>query len=148
MLLSITSANAAIHTSEKQKIYNNGFKKNLVLDDPPGWANGEFNGTWGVSLLGAPAVELGWVEGYFSAMGVFGRVEGYFAEWKNEEPISYISGFIILFNMIGVIGSIENPDNSTYFMGLGTPNEYGEFYYRINLFIGPSWYMTGNWREI
>jgi len=116
--------------------------------DPPSWATGRFNGTWGISLLGLPAVELGWVVGYFSAAGVFGRLEGYFAEWEDEEPVSFIAGFIILYNMIGYVGSIQNPDNGTFFGGLGAPNENGEFYYRINLILGPSWYMEGTWEEL
>ncbi len=119
-----------------------------IFNDPPDWATGKFNGTWGLSLLGLPAVELGWVEGYFSAVGIFGRLEGYFAEWKDEEPVSFITGFILLYNMIGYVGSIQNPDNGTFFGGLGAPNENGEFYYRINLIFGPSWYMAGTWEEL
>jgi hypothetical protein len=116
--------------------------------DPPAWANGRFNGTWGLNVLGVPTIELGWVYGYFDAVGIFGRLEGYFAEWKDDEPVSFITGFIILFNMIGYVGSIENPDNGTFFSGLGAPDENGEFYYRINLIIGPSWYMEGTWEEL
>jgi hypothetical protein len=119
-----------------------------IFNDPPDWATGKFNGTWGLSLLGLPAVELGWVEGYFSAVGIFGRLEGYFAEWKDEEPVSFITGFILLYNMIGYVGSIQNPDNGTFFGGLGAPNENGGFYYRINLIFGPSWYMAGTWEEL
>ena len=119
-----------------------------IFNDPPDWATGKFNGTWGLSLLGLPAVELGWVEGYFSAVGIFGRLEGYFAEWKDEEPVSFITGFILLYNMIGYVGSIQNPDNGTFFGGLGAPNENGDFYYRINLIFGPSWYMAGTWEEL
>ena len=123
-------------------------RNGTILDDPPEWANGKFNGTWGLSVLGLPAAELGWVEGYFFAAGIFGRFEGYFAEWKDEEPVSFIAGFILLFNMVGYVGSLQNPDNGTFFSGLGAPNENGEFYYRINLIIGPSWYMQGKWEEL
>jgi hypothetical protein len=125
--------------------------KNRLIDfdnDPPGWATGEFNGTWGLSVLGLPAVELGWIYGYFSLINIFGRIEGYFSEWKYEEPTAYITGYIILYNMIGVISDIDNGDNTSFFMGLGVPNEKGVFYYRINLIFGPSWYMTGTWKEI
>ena len=115
---------------------------------PPDWATGEFNGIWGLSALGAPALELGWVEGYFSVLGIFGRIEGDFAEWKNNEPTGYLSCFVIGYFMIGVIGDYINHTNSTYFVGLGAPNENEEFYYRINLIVGPSWYIMGMWREI
>jgi hypothetical protein len=125
----------------------NHIQKSLDTKDPPNWATGEFNGTWGLSLLGAPIAELGWVEGYFSAIGVFGRIEAEFAEWKDEEATARLEGFVILFYMLGVIGNITSTEE-TFFMGLGTPNENGEFYYRISLILGPSWYMVGTWREI
>jgi hypothetical protein len=88
------------------------------------------------------------VEGYFSVFWIFGRIECNFAEWKNEEPTGYLTGFVIGYYMIGVIGNYIDPNNSTFFVGLGAPNENGEFYYRINFIIGPSWYMTGTWQEI
>jgi hypothetical protein len=115
-------------------------------DDPPPWASGNFSGEWGISILGLPAVPLGWVEGYFSAAGVSGRIEGVFSEYGVEEPTAYIEGIVLLFNMIGVVGDIET-GNGTFFMGLGAPNENGEFYYRISLIIGPSFYMMGTWAE-
>lgn len=34
------------------------------LDDPPEWAEGEFNGTYGKIVLGKPSVELGWARGF------------------------------------------------------------------------------------
>ncbi len=132
---------------EKNKFTDFSLKQ-IIKDDPPNWATGEFNGTWGVSAGGLPVLELGWVEGYFDNLGIFGRIEGDFAVWENDEPTAYISGIIIGYYMIGVVGDYLNPDNATFYVGLGTPNENGEFYYRINLFIGPSWYMEGTWREI
>ena len=123
-------------------------EKNLITNDPPDWATGEFNGTWGISIAGVPTLELGWVEGYFDTLGIFGRIEGDFAVWDNQEPTAYISGWIIGYYMLGIIGDYINPDNATFYVGLGAPDEYGLFYYRINLFIGPSWYMQGTWREI
>ena len=134
--------------NKMNKINSNNVLNPDFFDDPPGWANGEFNGTWGISLLGLPAVELGWVFGYFAAVGIFGRIEGYFAEWKDDEPVSYIAGYVIAYNMIGVVGNLTNTNESTFFMGLGAPNENGEFYYRISLFLGPNWYIMGTWREL
>jgi hypothetical protein len=149
LMLSTVLSAQPINTKEKQI---NNFEYKYInksdFNDPPDWADGEFNGTWGISLLGLPLLELGWVYGYFSAIEAFGKLEGYFAEWKDDEPKSFISGYIILYNMIGYVGEIDNPDNGTFFMGIGTPNENGEFYYRISLILGPNWYMTGTWREI
>jgi hypothetical protein len=130
-------------SSNEHKIY-----PEMMSDDPPEWANGKFNGTWGISLFGLPVAEMGYVYGYYNALGIFGRLEGYFGEWKDPEPVSFITGFIILFNMVGYVGSIENPDNGTFYSGLGAPNENGEFYYRINLIVGPSWYIEGTWEEL
>jgi len=124
------------------------FEKKIIKDSPPGWATGEFNGTWGIGIGGFPAVELGWVKGYFDAVGVFGRIEGDFATWENEEPTAYISGIVIGYYMLGVVGDYINPNNATFYVGLGAPNENGTFYYNINLFIGPDWYMEGTWSEI
>ena len=143
----VLSATNTITEKIEEKTEINNFKREDI-DDPPGWATGEFNGTWGISALGLPALELGWVEGYFSVLGIFGRIEGDFAEWKNNEPTGYISCFVIAYYMIGLVGDYKNPDNSTFFVGLGAPNENGEFYYNLNLFVGPSWYMIGTWREI
>ena len=134
--------------NEANEISDGCVDKQIIKDDPPDWATGEFNGTWGVSIGGLPSLELGWVEGYFDNLGIFGRIEGDFAIWGIEEPTAYISGFVIGVYMIGVVGDYINPDNATFYIGLGAPNEDYEFYYRINLFIGPSWYMEGTWREI
>ena len=149
-ILASTSAisTQAILLEKNNRKTSNNYHDLENLYDPPEWANGEFYGTWGVSLFGLPLLELGWVYGYFSAIEVFGRLEGYFAEWKDDDPKSFITGYILLYNMIGFIGEIDNPDNGTFFMGLGTPNENGDFYYRINLIFGPSWYMIGTWKEI
>lgn len=125
----------------------NLIQKQIDNLDPPEWATGEFNGTWGVSFLGVPMAELGWVRGYFSVLGIFGQIEAEFAEWKDNEPTAHLAGIIILFNMIGIIGNLTSGEE-TFFMGLGTPNENGEFYYRISLIVGPSFYMTGTWGEI
>lgn len=122
-------------------------QKPIDNSDPPDWATGEFNGTWGVSLIGVPVAELGWVRGYFSAIGIFGKIEAEFAEWKDDEPTAYLSGIIILFNMLGVIGNLTSGEE-TFFMGLGAPSENGTYYYRISMILGPSWYITGTWREI
>ena len=116
------------------------------MGDPPQWATGNFSGEWGISVLGFPAIPLGWVEGYYSAAGISGRIEGFFAEYDVEEPTAYIEGVVILFNMMGVVGDLGS-ENATFFMGLGVPNENGEFYYRISLIIGPSFYMMGTWNE-
>jgi len=133
---------------ESQTMRNFDIDHKMMENEPPDWANGQFNGTWGLNLFGMPVAELGYVYGYFDAVGILGRLEGYFGEWSDPEPVSFIAGFIFLFNMIGYVGSIDNPDNGTFYSGLGTPNENGEFYYRINLIIGPSWYMEGTWEEI
>jgi hypothetical protein len=149
LMLTTVLSSQPIYSKETYKDdFKNNYTSKLNFNDPPDWADGEFNGTWGISFLGLPLLELGWVYGYFSAIEVFGRLEGYFAEWKDNEPKSFITGYIILYNMIGFIGEIDNPDNGTFFMGLGAPNENGEFYYRISLIFGPSWYMAGTWREI
>ena len=137
-----------IYIDEKSYTLDNFLYKEIIKDDPPDWATGEFNGTWGISIGGLPAIELGWVEGYFDNLGIFGRIEGDFAVWQNDDPTAYMNGIIIGYYTIGIVGDYINPDNATFYIGLGAPNEDGEFYYRINLFIGPSWYMEGNWREI
>ncbi len=34
-------------------------KTTLITDSPPDWATGNFSGTWGISILGIPTIELG-----------------------------------------------------------------------------------------
>ena len=127
----------------KQKNFD---KNSFTYDTHPSWAMGNFSGEWGISFLGFPIISLGWIKGYYSVLGLTGKIEGVFSEFKDEEPQAYIKGFVLLYNMIGVVGDIET-GNGTFFMGLGFPNEKGEYYYRISLIVGPSFYMMGNFKE-
>lgn len=146
MIMPMTTATFPIDKSLFTKKPGNSNKNTLLHDTPPDWAMGNFSGEWGISIVGIPILPLGWIEGYFSVIGITGRIEGVFAEFKDEEPQAFIQGFVILYNMIGIVGDIET-GNGTFFMGLGFPNENGEYYYRISLIIGPSFYMMGTWSE-
>jgi hypothetical protein len=134
-----------IDLSEKSiNLIDNSYNHSIIENNPPGWANAECNGTWGVSISGEPAKELGWLEGYMNTMKPFGGIECELPSWENN-PNVYLNGIIISYFILGLV-IINN--NTTFYIGFGNLNEDGEFYYNIHLFIGPSWYIEGTWREI
>ena len=117
----------------------------LITDSPPDWATGNFSGTWGISILGIPTIELGWIEGYFQ-VGIVGRVEGVFAEYDKSET-AQIGALVIGYFFLGVVGN-ETTGNWTYCVGLGGFDETSsEFYFNLHLFLGPGFYMRGTFSE-
>ena len=93
---SVISANIGFNDESDYKIVNK-------MGDPPEWADGEFNGTYGKIILGKRSVELGWAEGYWSSDPIGselfqkGRMEGYYVEWGDEEPIYFMEAYSIGF---------------------------------------------------
>ena len=75
----------------------------LITDSPPDWATGNFSGTWGISILGIPTIELGWIKGYFQ-IGIVGRVEEVFAEYDKSET-AQICTLIIGYFFLGMVGN-------------------------------------------
>ena len=114
---------------------------------PPRWANAEFKGTWGVSIDGEPANELGQAEGYLDTMGRMGAIEGILPVSQNDYKL-YIKGIIVSSFMIGVIGIYNNSDSIRFYVGLGDIYEDGELYYNIYLLNFSTLYIKGTWSEI
>jgi hypothetical protein len=113
-----------------------------LTNDPPDWATGNFSGVWGMNLLGIPLPPAGWVEGYYSDVLV-GRLEGEFAEFNVTNATAYLKAIAFGPFLLGAVGSMET-GNGTWITGLGGVNETN-FYWRINLIIGPTFYMYGNY---
>lgn len=108
-----------------------------TVDEPPEWANGNFSGEWGLTLLGIPITPLGWIEGYYQNIG-FGRLEGVFGRPNCSEE-GKISGIMLYVFFLGGVENIET-GNGTFVTGIGIANET-HFYWRISAIIGPSFYI-------
>ena len=75
----------------------------LIMNSPPDWATGNFSGTWGISVLGIPTIELGWIEEYFQ-IGIVGSVEEVFAEYDKSET-AQICTLVIGYFFLGMVGN-------------------------------------------
>jgi len=110
----------------------------------PDWATGNFSGVWGVNAFGVPLPPSGWMKGYYSDK-FLARIEGVFAENNATNATSYIKAIALGPFLLGVVGDIET-GNGTWITGLGGVNETA-FYWRLNLIIGPTFYMHGNYTK-
>ena len=150
---SVISANIGFNDESDYKIVNK-------MGDPPEWADGEFNGTYGKIILGKRSVELGWAEGYWSSdpigFSLFekGRIECYFGEWEDEEPISImktnlISYFTYPYFQSVLIGTITDitTDNEKFCICFGRIGIDGTLNYNSLVITGDNIYFTGNYSE-
>jgi hypothetical protein len=108
------------------------------IDDPPGWANGNFSGVWGITLFGVPLDPAGWIVGYYENIG-FGQLDAVYGTNNEANASSFLRGYMLWIYFLGFAGSIQT-GNGTWVMGVGTANET-HFYCRINAIIGPSFYI-------
>lgn len=128
------------------------------MDDPPEWAMGSFNGTWGRCFLGIKTDELGWIEGYWESdiIGFTrfekGHFEGYSGEWVDEEPIMFIKAEYLSYHISDGLLSFGK-STTTYIdtgkvssgIGLGRLRLEGTLEYRFFMILGVNWYFNGNW---
>ena len=126
-------------------ILSNVDETTLITDAPPDWATGNFSGTWVISILGIPSIELGWIEGYLQS-GIVGRIEGVFAE-HNKSEVAQIDALVIGYFFLGAVGN-ETTGNWTYCVGLGGFDETSsEFYFNLHFFLGAGFYMGGTFSK-
>ncbi len=114
------------------------------LGEPPAWANGNFSGVWGLSLLGIPLAPIGWITGYYQTIGL-GRLEAVYAEFNQTNATSFLSGIMIWIFFMGGAGSLQT-GNGTWVSGIGIANETS-FYWRLNALIGPTFYILCNYTK-
>ena len=112
-----------------------------TADDPPGWANGNFSGLWGLDIWGEWHIPIGWMFGYYMTAPNFGYFYAGFAEFGEEEPSWFIQGYIIGPFMFGSLGENEYA-NETIFVGIGSYNETN-YHWRVMGRIGPTFFMHG-----
>jgi hypothetical protein len=113
-------------------------ESSVTLDDPPEWANGNFSGVWGVTILGIPTDPLGWIDGYYEEIGL-GRLAAEFAEFGETNATGGLLGYMLWIFFLGGVGSLAT-GNGTYVSGIGVANET-HYYLRLNAIIGPSYYI-------
>ena len=109
-----------------------------TLDDPPEWANGNFTGVWGLTILGIPTPPIGWITGYYENIGL-GRFAGVFDEFNQTNATNALIGIMLWVFVLGGVGNIAT-GNGTYVTGLGVANET-HYYARLSAIIGPSYYI-------
>ena len=135
----------------------NNILSGLESDGAPNWADGTFNGTWGIReysiffhrLLN---IELGTVSGYYTE-GNLGYFVGEFIPHWNTSMKTEINGLFfgqILFGQIGDL-TVDDVDyegtvNETIYVGIGSVNET-DFNWRLMGLEGPTFYMKGNFEK-
>jgi hypothetical protein len=112
------------------------------MSDPPGWANGNFTGVWGITLFGVPVDPVGWIVGYYENIGM-GQLDSVYGTFNETNASSFLRGYMLWIFFLGFAGNIQT-GNGTWVMGLGTANETN-FYCRINAIIGPSFYILAQY---
>jgi hypothetical protein len=137
LLFSVTAA-YPIHQKISDAQITIPSHQSYKMDDPPGWANGNFTGVWGITLFGVPLDPAGWITGYYENIG-FGQVDAVYGTNNEADASSFLRGYMLWIYFLGFAGSIQT-GNGTWVIGLGTANET-HFYCRINAIIGPSFYI-------
>ena len=160
MLLIATIVLPVSGTKNSKELNESAHKIVNKMGDPPEWADGEFNGTYGKIFLGKPSDELGWAKGYWSSdpirYSLFekGRIECYFGEWGNEAPISIMetnlfSHFKHPFYHSVLIGTITElaTENKKFCTCLGKIGIDGTLNYNIIVINGDNVYFIGTYSE-
>ena len=131
--------------NEKQELTTNEYidEPAQTIDDPPGWANGNFSGVWGLDIWGETHIPLGWIYGYYKNQVKFGYFYAAFADFWGENNTNYLQGLLIGPYMLGALGQNESA-NETVFVGLGGYNETN-FHWRIMGWEGPTFFMHGTY---
>jgi len=114
-------------------------------DDPPGWANGNFSGLWGLDIWGEWHIPVGWMFGYYKRTPKYGYFYGGFADFGQKNASWYIQGFFFGPFMFGSMGENEYA-NETIFVGIGRINET-DYHWRLMGEAGPTFFVKGTYTK-
>ena len=153
------------NSNESINIKNQGFHsyfKTDVAGDPPSWAIGEINGSWGNINHLKQKNELGTFTGYFTGKLIYsflncniesGRIQGLFFKEDNENPSLVLLEEFLLFCkadgyhsfifMKGIIDDNENDINIPFFLLGKTDDSIGSNNFIIYLQGQENMYMDG-----
>jgi len=158
-LLIATAVLPVLEAMNIEKTNESNYKIVNKMVDPPDWAMGELNASYGI--LRQPSIELGWAKGYWSAHVIGstrfekGRIECYFGGWGDEEPTDIIE--IKIFSFMSnsyeymtsfMRGTITNMTTNKvkFCFGIGRIGNFdGTINYEILVILGDNLYLTGNW---
>ena len=130
-------------------------------EEPPSWADGTFNGTWGVReyilFIGVVNISLGNVSGYYAKKHL-GWIAGTLYvknETDKDTPVSEFKGLFFDVFFCGRLGKMDvevdenynTSNDETPFVGIGYQNET-EFDWRLMGLKGPTFYMKGEFKEL
>jgi hypothetical protein len=144
-----------------------GSLSNRSSEDAPMWADGSFNGTWGLrewsfiaELFGAEdgmvEIEIGNISGYYgNIIGFINGIVGQIYPHYNHSKTVDIGGICLGRILFGEIGEINVTDiESEYsvfveeanYVGIGALNDTS-FDYRIMSYKGPTFYIKGTFTK-
>ena len=120
-------------------------KNTSPADDPPGWANGNFSGLWGLDIWGEWHIPVGWMFGYYKRTPKFGYYYAGFADFGQTNASWFIQGIFVGPFMFGSLGENEYA-NDTIFVGIGRI-ENNEYHWRLMGEEGPTFFVDGEYTE-
>jgi len=113
--------------------------------DPPDWANGEFNGLWGLDIWGEWQIPAGWMFGYYKISTKLGYFYAGFADFGEDNATWFIQGYFFGPFMIGSFGENEYA-NETLFVGIGRYNDT-DYHWRLMGEVGPTFFVEGTYEK-
>jgi hypothetical protein len=135
-------------------------KEQRNMGDPPTWAMGTFNGTYGFLKHGNPSLELGRFEGYWESNIIGysyfekGRLQGVFFENETLIPIWNFSANVFskhksTYMSTIFFGRLSNlqEDNTYFLFGIGKQSFDGTLESKIFTVLGDNYYLSGEWKR-
>ncbi len=155
----MTAASTPVIKNYKSSYLFEKIGVNSDPDEPPTWADGTFNGTWGIRKyvlsVGVINISLGNVSGYY-AKNCLGWIAGTFYvknETNEDTPVSEFKGIFFDVFFCGRLGKmdIETDEynesyDETLFVGIGYQNET-KFDWGFMGLKGPTFYTVGEFKE-
>ena len=128
------------------------------VGDPPDWAMGTFNGTYGYLKNGNPSTELGRFEGYWESISIGytlfekGRIQGEFFEDESLIPnwefsAKLISKDITAYRKATIFGKIKNVQEDKTYLISGNGQIYfdGRLDIKMYIIFSDNLYLDGQW---
>ena len=156
--ISFGSISANLIVDNQIKSYMPEDQRNM--GDPPTWAMGTFNGTYGFLKHGNPSLELGRIDGYWESNVIGyssfekGRLQGEFFENESLTPIWDFSANLFskhksTYMRSIVIGRLSNlqVDNTYLLFGTGKLSFDGTLEVKIFTVLGDNYYLNGEWNR-
>ena len=157
-LLSLVTGTLAGTCEIKEVLTSTIDKETHTTNNPPDWAMGSFNGTYGILKHGIPSLELGRIEGYWESNVIGysrfekGRLQGEFFENESLIPnwnfsAKLFSRFQSTHSISIIYGRLSNiQEKNTYFLiGIGKVTIDGTLEFKIFNILNDNYYLKANY---